>query len=175
MSISGINTTQYLIGVLGALNPDPNQAEGSSAAAAVGTFMGDPTSGSSQNSSVGAQANFSQAASQLSTLATLQNQSPEQFKALAKSIAQDLSSAAKKDSDPLQKYMLTTVAGQFSNAAMSGSMASLVPGGQGNKQLRGYGGAQISLFSPSMAQGQGADVFNQISSVIDSNLSSLEA
>lgn len=180
MSINGIDTTQNLIGILGALNTDPSQVDTDSAASAVGTFMVDPTSGStSQDSSGVSQANFSQAASQLSTLAKLQNQSPETFKALAKSIAQDISTAARQSASPIQKFMLTSLAGQFSNASASGSLTSLAPAAQsGNRQLRGYGGAQatqVSLFSPAMTQGQGADVFNQVDDVIASNLASLEA
>jgi len=179
MAINGINTKQYLIGMLGVLNPDSSQVDTDSAASAVGTFMEDPTSGATgQDSSSVSQANFSQAASQLSTLAQLQSQAPEKFKALAASIAKDISSAAQESGDPLQKFMLKTISGQFSNAALSGSLASLATGGQGNKQVRGYGGgagANISLFSPTMAQGQGADVFNQIEDMIASNLTSLDA
>ena len=178
MALEGINTTRYMIGLLGVLNPDQAQAATDTAASAVGTFMEDPSSGSSdQDSSSVSQADFSQAASQLSALSQLQSKSPETFKALAQNIAKGISGAAAKSNDRLQKFMLATIAGQFSNAAASGSMASLATagqGGQGNKTLRGYGASGISLLSPSMAQGEGADVFNQIGAVIRSNLAGLK-
>ena len=161
MAINGITTTQNLIGLLGVLNPDAAETGGSSAASAVGTFMADSTAGSSASDLTGGtHADFSQTASQLSALAQLQSQSPAEFKALAKKISSDISSAAKDSSDPLQTFMLKTIAGQFSNAAMSGSLTSLVPSSQSGNQLRGYGSSNaISLFSPAMAQGKLPPVF----------------
>ncbi len=172
MIINGIETRQYLLDQLDVLNTG-SQTDGSSAASSVGSFLSGASSTATQDSTTTTQADFSQAASQMSILAQLQNQSPEAFKALAKSISEDLSSAAGESGDPQQKIMLKTIAGQFSNAATTGSMSSLVPSSKGGNTLRGYGSQKISLFSSTMAQGQGADVFNQVGGVIKSNLASL--
>jgi hypothetical protein len=137
MAIASI-TQQSLIASLGYLDPSDttdttdstgvtgltNTADSASSSSPLSAL----TNNASQNSSSSSQislSSFSQLGKLLSSLSSLQQQSPAEFKAMSAQIASDFHSAASGTSDTMQSLALNSMAGQFSNAGLTGSMSSI--------------------------------------------------
>ena len=170
MSVSSI-TRQSLIASLGYL--DPNQAQDvSDSSSLASTDSGTDSSQSTQVSSGSSATGISQVGYILSSLSKLEKQDPEGFKTQAKAIAADFNNAASQCTDVLQSYSLKSMAEQFSNASLTGSMASINVGNAANTLVKSYA-AQSSLSLLDYLNGsQGSDVSGQMTSILNANLSS---
>ncbi|MBF0482158.1 MAG: hypothetical protein HQK81_13925 [Desulfovibrionaceae bacterium] len=125
------------------------------------------SSGSASQTSL---SSFSQLSKLLSSLTTLQQQSPDQFKTLAAQIASDFHSAASSASDTMQSLSLNSMAGQFSNAGLTGSM-SCVNLGAVTGCVAGYNAYQNNMSLLNSIGG--TDSSTSISDILSQNLSSV--
>jgi hypothetical protein len=108
----------------------------------------------------------------LSNLSSLEKKDPEAFQERAAQIAQDFHDAAEQCTDTLQRYSLETMAEQFSNAALSGSMSSINMGATATTLARAYTSQSSLTLLDYMNGSQGADFTGQLTSIMTANLSS---
>jgi len=167
MSVSSI-TTQSLIASLGYLNID--QSQDTSETSSLASISS--SSESSGISTGAAPTSISQVGILLSNLSSLEKKDPEAFKESAAQIAQDFHDAADQCSDTLQSYSLETMAQQFSNAALSGSMSSINMGTTATTLARAYTSQASLTLLDYMNGSQGADFSGQLTSIMTANLSS---
>lgn len=173
MTVASLSARNSLIATLGVLDPTMTSSTDSAGAAWFTDQAGD--SNSSLTSVSSAATSFSQTATLLSTLSKLSASDPEQFKEAAKEISADLREAASLATDSATAYSLTSLAGQFSNAAATGSISSLAPAAsaQGaSSRLKGYASlsAGTSLFSQSLTGNGATGLRDVINSIIAGNL-----
>jgi len=168
MAISSI-TRQNLIAQLGYL--DPNQADGVSGASTADSIssLGDQSSDSSSSSTTSL-TSISQIASLLSKLSKLEKSDPEGFKEVSAAIAQDFHDAAPECSDMMQRLSMESLAGQFSNASMSGSLKDFNLGKAATTSMRSYAGQSSLTLLDYLNGNQGTDLSSQISGMVQSNL-----
>ena len=176
MSISGIGNAQYFIAKLGMLDPfsaeqttDPLLDPSTSSTATDTGFEPLLNTGTDSTSSA-SQANFSTAASLLSSLSQLQKQDPDAFKSVAGQISGSLRTAAQECTDPAQSYSLSGLAGKFSNAAATGSLTAVAKNASTNT-LRGYG-TSSNLVSSYLSQSLNSDLFGAVNALVTSKLNS---
>lgn len=167
MSVNSI-TTQSLIASLGYLNVDQNQDTSATSSLS-------PVSAYSESSGIStgaAPTSISQVGILLSNLSSLEKKDPEAFQERAAQIAQDFHDAAEQCTDTLQRYSLETMAEQFSNAALSGSMSSINMGATATTLARAYTSQSSLTLLDYMNGSQGADFSGQLTSIMTANLSS---
>jgi hypothetical protein len=161
MTIKGIGSAQNLVSSLGLYDTSTSESSAN-----------DDTLFDVLESEETSSANISQAASLMSTLATLQKSDQAEFKTAAGEIATNLRAAASQTSGTVDTYELKSLAGMFSNAATTGSLSSLSSTGSGTSSLRGYGSSGKSLLSTYLAASQNSDISSTIQSVVSSALRS---
>ncbi|WP_243439509.1 hypothetical protein [Fundidesulfovibrio soli] len=167
MAVSSISR-QNLIAQMGYL--DPNKADGMSGASSsdsITALGGQSSDGSSSSISA---ASISQIASLLSKLSQLEKSDPEAFKEVAAGIAQDFHDAAPQCSDTLQRLSMESLAGQFSNASLSGSLKDFNLGKATSSSMRSYSGQSSLTLLDYLNGNQGTDLSGQISGMMRSNL-----
>lgn len=141
----------------------------SSGSTSAYTGYADSTDGAYSASSTSA-ASISSAASLLSSLASLQKSDLSSFEDVAGSVADDLNAAAAKTDDASEKYQLTKLATQFSNAATTGSMSALTSTGT-SSSLRGYGASTSSSLLSSLLSGSlSTDVYRDVTGSVRTRL-----
>jgi len=168
MSITGVST-QSLIASLGYLNID--QSQDTSDASSLGSI--DTSSAASQYSGISSGASptsISQVGTLLSSLSKLEKSDPEEFKARAKQIASDFNDASGQCSDTLQSFGLKSMAAQFSNAGLTGSMSSINLGGAASTLAKAYAGQSSLSLLDYMNGDQGTDFTGQLTSIMQTNL-----
>ena len=167
MSVSNI-TTQSLIASLGYLNIDQSQDTSSTSSLTSQSS----SSGSSGISAGAAPTSISQVGILLSNLSSLEKSDPEAFQERAAQIAEDFHDAATQCTDIVQRYSLETMAGQFSNAAMSGKMSSINMGTTATTLARAYTSQASLTLLDYMNGSEGTDFSGQLTSIMTANLSS---
>ncbi|WP_243359579.1 hypothetical protein [Fundidesulfovibrio terrae] len=168
MSVTGI-TTQSLIASLGYLDIDQSQdTSDSSSLTSIGSTSA--TSAYTGISSGASPTSISQVGTLLSSLSKLEKSDPEEFKTRAKQIASDFNDAAGQCTDTLQSYGLKSMAAQFSNAGLSGSMSSINLGGAASTLAKAYAGQASMSLLDYMNGSQGTDFTGQLTSIMQTNL-----
>lgn len=171
MSISGI-TRQSLISTLGYLNPEDTQDVSDTSSLASMLSNNQQTTNPYANSNSGASATgISKVGYILSNLAKLQKDHPESFKENAAAMAKDFHDAASQCGDTLQRYSLESMAAQFSNASISGSMRSINLGSTTSNLMRAYAGQSSLSLLDYMNGAQGTNFSGQVTSILNNNLS----
>lgn len=171
MSVSGI-TKQSLIASLGYL--DPTQSDDVSSATSVDSLLSDSSNSSSDSSTQLSASTISQVGQLLSSLSKLHGKDPTAFKAAAANIASDFNTEASNLSDPLQRLTMESMAKQFSNAALTGSMSSLNMASVSNNLVRAYSSQNsMSLLDAFNTSQQDSQSSSSMYGVISSNLSSV--
>ncbi|WP_243313219.1 hypothetical protein [Fundidesulfovibrio agrisoli] len=172
MAVSSISR-QSLIAQLGYL--DPSQTDSTtgattdtSAAGSIGA-LGGQSSDDGSSSSISS-TSISQIASLLSKLSQLEKSDPDGFKEVAGAIAQDFHDAAPQCSDILQRLSMESLAGQFSNASLSGSLKDFNLGKATSASMRSYAGQSSLTLLDYLNGNQGSDLTSQISGMMQSNL-----
>lgn len=145
------------------------QSSSSGSTSAYTGYATNSTDGAYSASSTSA-ASISSAASLLSSLASLQKSDLSSFEDVAGSVADDLNAAAAKTDDASEKYQLTKLAAQFSNASTTGSMTALTSTGT-SSSLRGYGASSSSsLLSSLLSGGLSTDVYRDVTGSVRTRL-----
>ncbi|MFP5240642.1 MAG: hypothetical protein ACLGQW_12495 [Acidobacteriota bacterium] len=168
MAVSNI-TRQNLIAQMGYL--DPSKADGMSGASSSDsvTALGSQSSGDGSSSSISS-TSISQIASLLSKLSQLEKSDPDGFKDVAAAIAKDFHDAAPQCTDTLQRLSMESLAGQFSNASLSGSLKNFNLGKATSASMRSYAGQSSLTLLDYLNGSQGSDLTSQISGMMQSNL-----
>lgn len=172
MSITGV-TTQSLIASLGYLDPTQDQTQDVSDASSLGSIGSLANSNLYSSGGSGASAtDISQVGYILSSLSKLEKKDPDGFKTQAGEIAGDFNAAADQCTDPLQRYALKSMAEQFSNASLTGSMSSINIGNAANTLVKSYTQQSSLTLLDYLNGSQGTDMAGQMSSILSANLSS---
>jgi hypothetical protein len=179
MSITNV-TTQSLIASLGYLDPtatdstDASSSDPLLAASQAATPYSSSSSSSSTSTSSSA-TSISQVGYILSSLSSLNKQDPAGFKQNAAAISKDFRSAASECSNTLQRFSLESMADQFSNASISGSMSSINLASTSNTMVKAYAGqSSLSLLDcMTGSSSQGSDFSSQVTSILNQNLSNV--
>lgn len=167
MSISTV-TSQSLIASLGCLDPTQTQSADQSSADPLAASQSADSSAQTTGSTVNG---ISQVGYILSSLAKLQKQDPAGFKQNAAATAKDFRDAATQCGDMLQRLSLESMAGQFSNASLTGSMASINLASTSTTLVRAYAGqSSLSLLDNLGGGTLGTDLSSQVSSILNGNM-----
>jgi len=178
MAISNV-TTQSLIASLGYLNGSQTTGTSSSSSdpllasstqSQAVDSLSSSTSSASSTSGTSA-TSISQVGYLLSSLAKLNSTDPAGFKTNAAAIASDFRSAASKCSNTLQRFSLETMADQFSNASISGSMSSINLASTASTLVKAYAGQSSMSLLDSLNGSSSSDFSSQVSSILNQNLS----
>ncbi len=104
-------------------------------------------------------------------MVSLQKTDQTSFKDVTGEVADDLNAAAAKTDDASEKYQLTRLAAQFSNASTTGSLSALTSTGTSGS-LRGYGSSSTasSLLSSLLSGSLSPDVYQDVSSSVHARL-----
>jgi len=170
MAITGI-TPQSLIASLGYLDTTDSTGTTSStdSSSPLSALVGS-SSQSSDSSSQTSLTSFSQLGKLLSSLSALQQKSPDDFKKMASTIAGDFHDAASQTSDIMQRLSLDSMASQFSNAGLTGSMSALSTSAV-TGSIAGYNAYQNSMSL--LDTMTGSDTSSSITDILSQNMSSL--
>ena len=87
-------------------------------------------------------------------------------------VAQDFHDAAPQCTDTLQRLSMESLAGQFSNASLSGSLKNFNLGKATSASMRSYAGQSSLTLLDYLNGNQGSDLTSQISGMMQSNLGS---
>ncbi len=174
MAINSV-TRQSLIASLGCL--DPSQCMNGAGSGAIGVLgalsplgsggQPDPTSTLGQAAS-----GISKVAQLLSSLAQLEQQDPEAFKKVTAEIAKDFNEASGECADPLQKFSLKSLAAQFSNAAIKGSLAQFNLAQASSTMIRAYSSQSSMAMLDALGSSKTAKAYGQMNSLLQTNLPS---
>jgi hypothetical protein len=171
MRISGVGANPYILGMLDILATDSSSDTDDSSG-----VLGVSSSGSSASSLYGSSksaSDISETASLLSEMSRLQSQDPDKFKDMAKDIAEKLHEEAKDSDDSTQSFSLDSLASQFSNAALTGSMKSLLPASSGASKA--YGTTRPTLLSLALGgDDDSTSILEMVNSVVAKELGSLD-
>ena len=169
MTISSV-TIQSLIASQGYLDPTSTQDSSSTSSSSLVSALSNTTSSSSSSSSGSASSDISQVAYILSSLAKQQKQDPAAFKKNAAATAQDFHDAASECTDTLQRLSLESMAGQFSNAALTGSMASINLASTSNTLTKAYSGSSSLSLLDCLNSDSTGDFSSQVTSILNANV-----
>lgn len=164
MAISNI-TTQSLIASLGYLDPNQNSVSDASSTDSLSALSGDSSSGTSSSGT--SLTSISQIASLLSKLSKLEKSDPDSFKDVAAEIAQDFHDAAPQCSDVLQRLSLESLAGQFSNAAITGSLKDFNLGKATSGSAKAYMGQSTLTLLDYLNGSDGTDLTSMFTSKLN--------
>jgi hypothetical protein len=163
MAITSI-TDQSLIASLGSL--DTTDSTSSTDSSSLLSDLSDSSSSSSTSLTT-----FSELGKLFSSLSSLQLQSNASFKMMTASIASDFHTAASESSNTMQRLSLDSMASQFSNASITGSMSSInmnsVTGG-----ISGYNAYQNNVSLLNSLSGSTTST-SSITDILSQNLSSV--
>jgi len=173
MAVSNI-TRQSLIASLGYLDPSQGTTDSSASSAVDSLVLPDESNSSSSSSSQISPNTISQIGQLLSSLSQLQGKDPAAFKEASAGIASDFNQAASNLSDPLQRLTMESMAKQFSNASLTGSISGLNLSSMSGNLLKTYTTQnEMSLLDCYNTAQQDPDSSSSISGILSTNLASL--